>query len=290
MAIPAAQPPPYLASQNTSPAARPVEPWRTSLRLMLFLWGVALLAAFATPLRISPDLLFQWNPILEGQSTARFWPLLVPAVGLLSVVVAAIPMPTIVRGILATLLGLAGIGVPIALAGVPPWQALLSMIGVLVLIPSLLVRNEYRDALIPRFLVTLGAIGILVPFVLPQNGAIPLVNLFKTLIDVPGSAKVVPALQLGYITIVVMSLLAWLPAPVTGGAVVWAWILTLWALITQATLLAIAGNFVEVIKATPNQAAAWIAGGTPATGAALGVAYLALVGYGLASVLGKQLE
>jgi hypothetical protein len=291
MPIPVAQPPPYLASQNTSPSARPIEPWRTSLRLMMFLWGIALLAAFATPLRTSPDLVFHWQLVLDGEGTARLLPLSVAAVGLLSVVVAAIPMPAVVRGFLAALLGLAGIGVPIALTAVPPWQALISMIGVLVLIPSLLVRNEYRDALIPRFLITLGAIGILVPFLLPQNGAIPLVNLFKTLIDVPGSAKVVPALQLGYITIIVMSLLAWLPAPATGGAVVWAWTLTLWALVIQATLLAVAGNIVDVIKNTPNEAAAsWIAGGAAANGATLGSAYLALVGYGLASVLGKQLE
>jgi hypothetical protein len=286
MPIPAAQPPPYLASQTATRAGRPIEPWRHSLRLMMFLWGVALLAAFATPLRISPDLQFQWNLILDGEGMARLPPLMLAALGLLSVVVAAIPMPPVARGVIATLLGLAGIAVPIALAGVPPWLALVSMIGMLLLVPSLLVRNEYRDALVPRVLVTLGAIGILLPFLLPQGGAIPLVNVFKQLIDLPGSAKVGPALELGLITIVVMSLLAWLPSPISGGAVLWSWLLMLWALIVHATQLVLAGHLADVVTASPSAALTpWISGGP-----ALGTAYLVLVGYGLATVLGKQLE
>lgn len=290
MPIPAAQPPPYLAAQTNTRSGRPVEPWRGSLRVMMFFGGVALLAAFATPLRLSPDLQFNWNLVLDGEGTARLPPLMLAAVGLLSVIVAVIPMQPAARGCLAALLGLAGISVPIALAGVPPWQLLISMVGVLVLVPSLLVRNEYREAVIPRLLVTLGAIGILLPLLLPQDGAIPLVNLFKRLIDLPGAAKVGPGLELGLITIVVMSLLAWLPAPVTGGATVWAWLLILWALIIHATPLALAGNLTDVLTGTPSLAVSWIAGGPSATGGALGSAYLVLGGYGLASVLGKQLE
>ena len=288
MQIPAAQPPPYLASQSAARASRPVEPWRHSLRLMMFLWGIALLAAFATPLRTSPDLLFNWNLILDGAGTARLPPLILAAVGLLSVIVAAIPMQPAARGLIAAVLGLAGIAVPIVLAGVPPWQVLISMIGMLLLVPSLLVRNEYRDPVLPRILVTLGALGILLPYLLPQGGAIPLVNIFKTLIDVPGSAKVAPAIALGLITVVVMSLLAWLPAPVTGGAKLWAWLLILWALFVQAALLLIGGNLGDVVTAAPNAAiVSWIAGGSAL---ALGSAYLVLVGYGLATVVGKQLE
>jgi hypothetical protein len=291
MPIPAAQPPPYLAS-HTARSLQPVEPWRDSLRLMMFLWGVALLAAFATPLRTSPDLVFHWNLVLDGAGTTRLLPLTIAAVGLLSVIIAAIPMQPVARGLIAVLLGLAGMGVPIGLAGAPPWQFLSPMIGMLVLIPGLLVRNEYRDSMIPRLLVTLGAIGVLLPNLLPQHGVIPLVNVFKTLIDVPGAAKVGPALVLGLITVVVMSLLAWLPAPVTGGAKVWAWLLILWVLITQGTQLALllsrgTSALADAITGTPNEAiASWIFGGA----LGIGSAYLVLVGYGLASVLGKQLE
>jgi hypothetical protein len=288
MRIPVPQPQPYYGSQPGAHMSRPIEPWRDSIRLMMFVWGVALLVAFATPLRITPDLLFNWKLVLDGQGTARLPPLMLAAVGLLSVIVASIPMQQTPRGLIAALLGLAGIAVPIALVGTPPWQALCSMIGALVLVPSLLVRHEYRHAALPRILVTVGALGILLPFLLPQGGAIPLVAVFKGLFDRPGLEKVQPALALGLIVIVVMSLLAWLPAPVSGGAKVWAWLVILWALIVHVTLLLVGGNLGDVVKASPSAALVpWIAGGAAFS---LGSAYLALVGYGLASVLGKQLE
>jgi len=268
--------------------SRPIEPWRDSTRLMMFLWGVALLVAFATPIQTNPKLIFLWTTLLEGTGTTRLPILTIAAVGLLSLIIAAVPMQSTPRGLIAALLGLAGIAVPIALVGVPPWQALSFMIGALVLVPGLLVREEYRHATLPRILVTAGAVGILIPFLVPQGGAIPLVAVFKGLFDHPGVGKVEPILQLALIVIVVMSLLAWLPAPVSGGAKVWAWFLILWSLIVHVTMLVVGGNIGDAIKASPNHALLpWITGGG---GIALGSAYLALVGYGLASVVGKQLE
>jgi hypothetical protein len=287
MAIPAAQPPPYLSTQTASRLIRPIEPWRDGLRAWMFLWGLALLAAFATPLSTSPELVFHWKVILDGEGVARLPPLLLAAIGLLSVVLAFLPMPTLPRGLIATLLGVAGIAVPIALVGVPPWLTIVAMVGMLLLVPSLLARNEYRDATTARLLVTLGAIGVLLPLGLPQNDAIPLVSVIKALIDLPGSQKVGPALQLGLVVIVVMSLLAWLPAPVTGAAKLWAWLLILWALIVHIADVVLAGGFSTVVTAAPNATlASWVAGAP----GAMGSAYLALVGYGLASVIGKQLE
>jgi hypothetical protein len=78
---------------------------------------------------------------------------------------------------------------------------------------------------------------------------------------------------------------------VTGGATVWAWLLILWALFTHVTLMLLAGNLVDTVKAAPNTAiVSWIAGGASTSGVGLGSAYLVLVGFGLASVIGKQLE
>lgn len=291
MAIPAAQPPPYLASQTASRLIRPIEPWRNSLRAWMFLGGLALLAAFAVPLRTSPALQFHWNLILDGQGLARLPPLVLAGVGFLGIVLAVIPMPVAPRGLIAALLSLAGIAVPIALVGVPPWQALAPLIGLVLLVPSLLVRNEYRDALLARLFVTLGVIGILLPFLVPQNDAIPLVSVFKRLIDLPGSQKVAPALDLCLITIVVMSLLAWLPAPVTGGAKVWAWLLILWALFVHAIHIALAGDIEVAISGAPNRTIlAWVAGDAAGSVHLVGSAYLVIVGYGLASAIGKQLE
>ena len=120
---------------------------------------------------------------------------------------------TVKLRLIAAVLGLAGVIVPIAIGALPPWLVLVPMIGVLVLVPGLLIRHEYRDALLPRFLVTLGALAVLVPLLLPQHGAIPLVSVFKALIEAPGMKKIDPAFALALVTIVVMAFLAWLPAP-----------------------------------------------------------------------------
>ena len=291
MRIPAAQPPPYLAAQTASRAGRPIEPWKASLRLMMFVWGVGLLAVFATPLETSPKLVFYWTLILEGAGTARLPPLMLAAVGVLSMLVAGIPMQPAARGLLAAILGLAGIVVPVALTGLPAWQPLLVMIGTVVIIPSLLLRSDYRDAALPRVLVTIGALGVLLPYLVPTHGAIPLVGIFKSLVELPGAQKVAPALAFGQVVIVVMSLLAWLPSPVTGAAMLWAWLLILWSLVMKLALVLVGGNLVAVVTSKPNETlVSWISGGGIGIGLGLGAAYLVLVGYGVASVVGKQLE
>ena len=67
-----------------------------------------------------------------------------------------------------------------------------------------------------------------------------------------------------------------------GGAKVFAWLIILWpTLISQLALLLAQGHLGDVIKESPFRATMeW----APAA------AYMALVGYGLATVFGKQLE
>jgi hypothetical protein len=152
--------PPYLASR-TAARRRPIAPWRFSLRQVMFVWGVLLLAAFATPLSLDP-LVFNWDAILHGPGTSKLPPLIMAGVGLLSVVLAALPLAPVIRGLLAVLLALTGIGVPLALQGMPSSQQLIplgGMLAPLLLIPGLLLRHEYRDAALPRIVVTLGAIA-----------------------------------------------------------------------------------------------------------------------------------
>ena len=274
-------PPPYLASQTAARAGHPIEPWKDSLRIVMFIWGALTLAAFVTPMLIDP-VTFNWDAIIHASGTAKLPPLLIAAVGLLSVVIAGIPMAVAPRGILAAVLGLAGIFVPVFLIGMPPWQMLLGLIAMLALVPGLLLRNEYTESLFARILVTLGVVFLLLPLLLPEHGEVPLVAMFKGLLDAHGKAKIGPALELGLLVIAVMSLLAWMPGPATGGAKVFAWLLILWpTLITQVVMLVVQGHLGDVIKDSPFRATmAW----APAA------AYIALIGYGLATVFGKQLE
>jgi len=274
-------PPPYLASQTAARAGHPIEPWKDALRLWMFVWGALTLAAFVTPVASDP-MAFNWDAIIHGAGKEKLPPLIMAAVGLLSVVIAGIPMAPMARGVLAGVLGLVGTFVPFVVVGMPPWQLLMPFIAAVVLLPGLLVRNEYTESTLARVLVTIGVVALLLPFLVPDHGGIPLVDMFKALIDAPGEAKLVPALELGLLVIAVMSLLCWMPGPATGGAKVFAWLVILWStLMFQIGGLLVEGHLGDAIKASPFKATMeW----------APHAAYFVLIGYGLATVIGKQLE
>jgi hypothetical protein len=238
------------------------------------------LASFATPVSVDPKG-FNWDMIIDGPGVMKIPALLWAAVGLVALAVAAIPMDSLPRGIIAAVLGLAGIFVPIfAIIGMPPWQGLLPIVGLLMLVPGLLVRHEYTESLVARILVTVGVIATLLPFLIPVGGQIPLVSIFKGLIDAPGEAKVGPILQIVQIVIVVTALLAWMPGPATGGAKVIAWAMILFPVVAFVVAFLLRGHIGDVVSKRPGMLVQW----APQT------VYMVLTGYGLATVIGKHLE
>jgi len=278
--IPAA-PTPYLGAQTGAASARPIEPWRSSLKLMMIVWGAVLLAAFATPMSTDP-MIFNWDAIIHAPGTAKVVPLVWAAAGLLSLVLGAIPLAALPRGVLALVLGLAGIFVPMALhpESFSEWKHLVPLVGGLLLVPGLLVRNEYTHSLLSRVLVTIGVVCLLVPYLIPEGGQIPLVMIFKGLIEAPGEAKIQPILMLGEIVLVVMCLLAWMPGPATAAAKIFAWAVLLYPVLVFVVYLLVKGGIGDIVSKTPGALMAW----------AQPVAYAVLIGYGAATVFGKQLE
>ena len=271
-------PQPYLGAQ-TGVGPRPIEPWRDSLKLMMFVWGAIALAAFATPVLTDP-MTFNWDAILHGAGSAKIPALVWAGVGLLAIVFAAIPMPSLPRGTLAAVLGLCGIFVPMAVSGhVGEWQQLIQLVGVLALVPGLLVRNEYTESLLARVLVTIGVICMLVPYLVPDGGQIPLVALLKALIEAGNHMEIV-IVALAQIVLVVLCLLAWMPGPATAGAKIFAWAVILFPIAAFALALLGDGHIGDVVSKAPGTLVKW----------APGVAYTVLVGYGLATVIGKQVE
>lgn len=259
-------------------ANRPIDPWRGALRSIMIVWGILLLVAFATPLSIDP-LQFNWDAIIHRTGVAEIPLLLIAAVGFLGLAVALIPMPTLARGILAALFGLAGIVTPIVLVGqVPPWMVIAPMAGVLVTIASLVVRNEYTESLSARILITLGVIAMLVPWLVPQGSGIPLIALIKGLIH--GDAATQQIVAVITIALALLSLMAWLPGPATGGAALFAWLLLLLPMVAHILAVVLDGNIDNVVKTPHAMLAVWI----PASG------YLVFASYGLATVYGKVLE
>jgi hypothetical protein len=282
--------PPKRYPTGRAVGVNPVEPWRDSLRLWMFVWGALTLAAFATPLKVDP-LVFGWDAILHGSGTPQLLALIVPSIGLLSIIVAALPMPSLARGMIAAVLGLTGVLLPWVLTAFPEWQQIVLIIGTLALVPGLIARHEYREAFLPRLLVTIGVLATLAPLLIPDHGEIPLVALVKGLIDLPGAAKVLPLVGgvmpngafvpgLVLVVIVVMSLLAWMPAPATGGGNAFAWIVIVWPFVALLAVALASGAIGVVISKTPGVLMLW----------APGSAFLVLVGFGVATVIGKQLE
>ena len=163
---------------------------------------------------LTDPLIFNWDAILHGEGAAKLGPLVLASIGVLTLVVGAIRMaPVGQRLLIAAILGLSGIVVPIIVSGVFAWQILAALIGELLLITGLVVRSEYRDATMPRIMVTIGALAVLSPLLVPAGGGgVPLVGLFQALIHAEGSAKIEPILVLSLVAVVVLSLLAWLLA------------------------------------------------------------------------------
>lgn len=274
----APQSPPYLASLT---ADRPIDPYRDSLRLVLFAFGILLVGAFCTPLSSAPA--FHWDAITaDVPVSAKIPSLLIAVTGLLSVVIAAIPMSSPPRGLLAVLIALLAIVTPIALAkGVGDWHAIVTLVAPFLLVPGLLVRQEYQEEFLPRLMVTLAVLATLALWLVPVAGSLPLVATVKQVVDASGTGKVAPLLALVHMVIVVLTLLVWLPAPASGGAKLFAWILIFWPAVLHFQGLLLSDDVAGRIKGAPFESAMiW----------ALPVAYAAIFGYGLAALIGKRYE
>jgi len=277
--LPAAQPPPYLASQTAARAGRPIEPWKDSLRLMMFIWGAVALVTFAIPMTTDP-MTFNWDAIIHAPGKMKVIPLIWASIGLLSIALGAIPMQSMARGVLAAVLGFSGIFAPMAVMGhFGEWQQLIQLVGALCLVPGLLIRHEYVESMLARLLVTIGVICTLVPYLVPDHGQIPLVQIFKGIVEGRNHMELYIT-ALAQIVLVVMCLLAWMPGPATAGAKIFAWAIILWPV--AAFVLAFLGmsHFDTILTKEPGQVVQW----------APGVVYSILVGYGAATVVGKQLE
>jgi hypothetical protein len=286
-------PSPYLGAQTgVTRGPRPIEPWRDSLKLMMFVWGAVGLASFATPVMTDP-MVFNWDAIINGEGSAKIPALLWAGVALLAIVFAAIPMTSLPRGALAAVLGLAGIFVPMAVTEFPPWQFLVPMVGSIALVVGLLVRNEYTESLLARVLVTIGSICWLAPYLIPDHGQIPLVQVIKMLLEGANHMEIV-VIALAQIVLAVLCLLVWMPGPATAGAKIFAWVVILFPVAIFVLGLISVGHIGDIASKAPGTLLLWVVGSAPGRGAMMmmgvGVLYSVLVGYGLATVIGKQLE
>ena len=88
--------------------------------------------------------------------------------------------------------------------------------------------------------------------------------------------------------VALLGLLVWIPGPASAGAKVIAWVWILYPVIHHFTDVIATGKIGDHFKASPNKV--FFGGGAGIPIAAVASAYIAYVGYGLATLLGKNLE
>ena len=224
---------------------------------------------------------FSWSILTSDASTsAKVVPILFVVTGALAILLGALPLATLVRGFAAAGIGLA----PIVYQAIAPsfdWRQLISVVGAVTLVSGLLVRSQYTGAIAGRLLATVGVICSLLPLLIPEGGAVPLVQMFKVLGQGTAQHKVGAILALMPIVLAVLALLVWLPAPGRAGAHILAWLLIVWPLVASIGMWLLAGELGANLKSNlygilymPMAAMAWAG----------------LTGYGVATITGKQLE
>ena len=255
-----------------------------TLKTVMLVFGIALVACFVAPWSIGDNLSFSWDVIKGADSTGKLIPLLIGGTGLLAVVLSLLPLTVSARGVAAAFLGIVPVGLQIFLIGDVTWQSMVTFAGFLTLIPGLLLRSEYHGALVARIMVTVGVLCVLAPELVPQGGQLPLVATFKLIGAAAGKAKLLPIIKVVWIVLTLLALLAWLPPPGTAGAKVLAWIFIVQILFDSLVSTILMGELSQLGAMLKSNLFGVLL--LPLTL----MAWSALNGYGVASVAGKSLE
>jgi hypothetical protein len=283
-----------------TPAQRPSRPAapRTSVATdalhgpvkgMLLVASLLLLLLVVVPISVDPLLFpFQtYGDLADAGVQDLIFGLLPGIFFVVGLLVALLAMPTMVKGLVALLLGLAGIATLIRIGGFDAigWQAVVAAASQVLVLGGLVIRSHYHDSMAGRILATLGVLALLATWLVPINDGIPLTGLFDQIGADDTATKVSAIIYLIGIATTVLGLLAWLPGSSSGGAGVIAWLVLLCTiggvgmhnggLSYVAANLAV-GDIGESFK-QPITLLAWV----PIT------AFLGLAGWGLAGMFGK---
>jgi hypothetical protein len=277
-------PPPYLASQTLERMGAPQEPWAHLLGTLLLVLGIGLVACFVLPWQIGEEVMFSWSAVASSPGVQKLTPLLIGITGVCGVVLGLLPLATVVRGIAAAALGALPMMLQALVINGFSVAGLFGFLGTLALVSGLLLRSEYQAALLPRVLTTVGVVLFLLVLLVPSDGQVPLVAHVKAVGGLPGRMKIVAILQLLWDVVPLFGLLCWWPPPGAAGTKILAWVV-----ITQPVVQSLSVNLVTphpegLATSIENGIFAWFLGPLAV------MAWLCLLGYGIATVLGKQLE
>jgi hypothetical protein len=212
---------PVLASESLAEDLSPVEPGRTAMRVLMLLGGLLLVGLFCAPVGKAADkLLFSWD-LLKHQEGLRFvFTIYLAAGGGVFLAAALLPLPYIVRALAGAVVGLAPIGVMMAM--MEDWRTITTLGALALLVAALFHRWRYRGSIVARILVGLGVAGLLATLLVPTDQGVPLVLAFQGLGDASAQQLIQQLFPLVLMLLALLSLLAFLPSGTTGLAQVWA--------------------------------------------------------------------
>jgi len=266
---------------------RPIDPFAGGLRLVLLVFGILLVAGFCTPMATKPSMVFHWEGISDLPIKQLMIPILWIACGVLGAIFGAIPLASIPRGALAAALGLLAIVYPVLAMQEHDfhWQLPVIAIGGVLAPAGLLIRDSYRGESLGRVLTTIGAVCILATYLVPDHGAFPLTDMFiKHITDGEGTAaKIHAVFDFAPFALAILSLAAWLPGTSGAGAKLFAWLWILLSILGHYSFVIATGHIGDAVKASPFDFFFGADGVVPA-------AYVGFAAYGLATLLGKNLE
>lgn len=238
---PASEAAPVPAHAPSPAPSAPLDlPGRTLIRVIMALGGLALIGLFFAP-RGGTDgsLVFSWD-LLKGATGQEFVVrIYLVAGGLVMLAGALLPLPYLLRALVAFCLGAA----PLVLVRVGQvyWNEWLTVGVLLFLVAALLHRRRFRDSKVARILAFLGFLAVIAVNVVPFKGSIPIVGMFKGLSSISGMGGAVSLLPLYLLLITLLALLMTLRGKGSSGlAGLWALLLIIY-LPMQPWLGALAG-------------------------------------------------
>jgi hypothetical protein len=209
---------------------------------------------------------------------------LIPGTGLLAVLLGSLPLPAMGRGIAAACLGLVPIVYGLVGGGKFDALSLVHALAGLGLVAGLILRSQYKGSMAARILTTAGALAVIAMFVIPMSkygDKMGVKVMFDTLSDAAGKGKVQPIMNLLPLVLAIFALLVWIPGPSGAGAIIMAWIWIVLPLLTAVVLLLVSSDIGATLKGNLG-GVVWVPSAA--------MAWTALFGYGVATVVGKQLE
>jgi hypothetical protein len=278
--------------RHIPPSGLPTEPWSETLKTMMLVFGVLLVACFIAPWEIGGGpTQFAWTKLTAKgiSASARVVPLLLVGTGLIAVVLGSLSLGSLVRGFSAAGIGLAPLLFLVASNKPFEWQFAVLLLCTVLITLGLLLRTHSVTSMLARVLVSAGIAGVLTTYLVPDHGSMPIKELIDGLVDAPlrgrlalivGGGSILPVGVLPLV-LCLLAALVWLPGPNQLFLKILLWSIIALGLVANTVQLLLAEEILSTLKSSLH---------VVFYGPLARLGWLALATYGLGIVMSQQTE